>query len=126
MPPGPVANPHTINCGWNYWIYAKIIEPKKLGIFPEHKYFLLGSGGSILNFIGLEELRVSLTLVGPYSIYVDTPNTKRQQMVRNTEVNISNCLDQNKKLFITGKAPIVKVVICERALKRWQAEYYRS
>jgi hypothetical protein len=121
-----VANPRNIRWDWNGSTNVEIIEPIDFGIFPEHKYYLLGSGGSILHFAGLEELRVSLTLVGPYSIYVDTPNTKRQQMVRNTEVNISNCLDQNKKLFIRGKAPIVKVVICKRALKRWQAEYYRS
>jgi hypothetical protein len=34
-------------------------------------------------------------------------------------------LNQNKKLFITGKAPIVEVVSCKRAIKRWQAEHRR-
>jgi hypothetical protein len=82
--------------------------------FPEHKYYLLGSGGGILHFAGLEELRVSLNLSHFYWVY--TSNTDKQQMERTAAMNIRTCLDENKELFTTGKAPVVKAVTCKRAL----------
>ena len=112
----PVANAQTIHRHTIDLTRMGTIDFIDRNTFPEHEYYLFGSGGGILHFAGLEELRVSLNLSEFY--WACTSNTDKQQMERTAAVNIRTCLDENKKLFTTGKAPVVKAVTCKRDLKR--------